>query len=130
MMSVSLKTLFSAGVLACAAVPALAADPVMIMPYPMVVQTPAQVVVPVVPAPPPVAVVVERITAYQLLETGWTPVSAALIPESGVPGTGGAFAHVDGTALRLYKGGVYADCGLARVGGAYNDCRILTPGSR
>ncbi|MEW6123417.1 MAG: hypothetical protein AB1698_12440 [Pseudomonadota bacterium] len=129
-MRVSFKSLLSVGALLGAGLPALAADPIMIMPAPMVVQTPVSVVVPVVPAPPPVAVVVERMTVYQLLETGWTPVSAAIIPESGVPGTQGAFAHVDGKALRLYKGGVYADCGIARVGGAYNDCRILTPGSR
>lgn len=129
-MRVSSKSLLSVCALLGAGLPALAADPIMIMPFPMVVQTPVEVVVPVVPAPPPVSVVVERMTVYQLLETGWTPVSAALIPESGVPGTQGAFAHVDGQALRLYKGGVYADCGIARVGGAYNDCRILTPGIR
>lgn len=129
-MSVSLKSILSVGALLCAGMPALAADPLMIAPSAMVVQTPVAVAVPVVPAPPPTAVVVERMTVYQLLETGWTPVAAALIPESGVPGTRGSFAHLDGKALRLYKGGVYADCGIARVGGAYNDCRILTPGSR
>lgn len=129
-MRVSLKSLFAVGAAVCAAVPALAADPMTIMPSAVIVPTPVAVVVPVVPAPPPTAVVVERISVVQLLATGWTPVSAAIIPDSGVPGTNGAFAHLDGKALRLYKAGVYADCGIAQVGGAYNDCRILTPGSR
>lgn len=109
---------------------ALAADPVAISPQAYRVKTPVDTVVSVVPAPPPTAVVVERMTVYSLLDAGWTPVSAAIIPESGIPGTHGAFAHVNGQALRLYKGGVYADCGLAQVGGLYNDCRIVTPGTR
>ncbi|TCT01521.1 hypothetical protein [Aquabacter spiritensis] len=125
-----MKTLICAGAALVCATAAFAADPLTITPG-FVVKTPVDVVVPVImPAPPPTAMVVERITMYSLLETGWTPVSAAIIPESGVPGTHGAFAHVNGKVVRLYKGGVYADCGIAQVGGAYNDCRILTPGTR
>ena len=124
----AVKALFSVVALAGLTTGALAADPATIQPQAM--RSPAQVVVQVVPAPAPVAVMVERISVYSLLDAGWTPVSAAIIPESGVPGTHGAFAHVSGQALRLYKGGVYADCGIAQVGGLYNDCRIVTSGSR
>ncbi len=122
--------------LVCAAslmsAPAFAADPVQIAPRAVVVKTPIEVVVPVaVYAEPPRAVVVERITMYSLLQGGWTPVSAAIIPDTGIPGTNGAFAHVShASAMRLYKNGVYADCGIAQVGGIYNDCRIVTTGTR
>ncbi|QTL03645.1 hypothetical protein J5J86_23465 [Aquabacter sp. L1I39] len=89
------------------------------------------VVVPVgTPAEPPKAIVVERITMYSLLTGGWQPVDAAVIPASGVPGTRGSFAHTDGYAIKLYKDGVYAYCGIAQVGGAYNDCRIAGSGTR
>ncbi|OYX06045.1 MAG: hypothetical protein B7Z15_16615 [Rhizobiales bacterium 32-66-8] len=82
------------------------------------------------PAAPPRAIVVERMTMYSLLTSGWQPVDAAVIPQTGVPGTGGAFAHTDGTAVKLYKDGVYAYCGNAQVGGIYNDCRIVSSGTR
>jgi len=89
------------------------------------------VVVPLpAPASPPRAIVVERMTMYSLLTSGWQPVDAAVIPETGVPGTGGAFAHTNGTAVKLYKDGVYAFCGNANVGGIYNDCRIVSSGTR
>lgn len=125
-----MKTLISTAAALLCATSAFAADPLMITPPVAVVKTPIDVVVPVaVPAPPPRAVVVERITMYSLLETGWTPVNAAIIPESGIPGTRGAFAHVGhASAVRLYKDGVYADCGIGQVGGIYNDCRIVTSG--
>lgn len=124
-----MKTFFAAIAALVSATSAFAADPGAISPRAVSAKTPIDVVVPVAtPAAPPRAVVVERITMYSLLDAGWTPVSAAIIPESGVPGARGAFAHVDGTAVRLYKGGVYADCGIAYVGGIYNDCRIVTSG--
>lgn len=126
----AVSSLLAAILLSGAAGAALAADPVAISPQAYAVKTPVDTIVTVVPAPAPTAVVVERMSVYSLLDAGWTPVSAAIIPESGVPGTRGAFAHVNGEALRLYKGGVYADCGIARVGGLYNDCRIVTPGTR
>lgn len=105
-----------------AVAPALAADPAG--------RSTVDVIVPVGTSEPPRAVVVERITMYTLLTGGWTPVDAALIPESGLPGSRGHFAHTDGVAMKLYKDGVYAYCGIAHVGGIYNDCRIVSPGSR
>ena len=93
--------------------------------------TTMDVVVPLgAPAEPPRAMVVQKLTMFSLLNGGWQPVDAALIPESGIPGTKGSFAHADGAAVKLYKNGVYAYCGIAQVGGAYNDCHIVSPGSR
>ncbi|WP_029005210.1 hypothetical protein [Azorhizobium doebereinerae] len=89
-----------------------------------------EIVAPATPAAPPLAVVAEKLTVYGLLNDGWQPVKAALIPTSGVPGTRGQLAHTDGQVVMLYKDGVYVYCAIAQAGGTYNNCHVAGPGTR
>ncbi|WP_043879113.1 hypothetical protein [Azorhizobium caulinodans] len=111
---------FALGILALAASAgfASAAD------YPTKAPMSIEIVAPAAPAQPPVAVVSQKLTVYALLNDGWQPVDAALVPTSGVPGTNGMLAHTDAQVLKLYKNGVTVYCAIAQAGGAYNNCHV------